>query len=65
MRSRATCSPATSNNFPGDLLGDGYTERLDETKSNFTAAKETFDRSVQIETFKSVLNIGKYRFPYD
>ena len=49
-----------SNNYPGNLFGDEYKTRLGELKIKFSRAKESFDRSIQLETFKAVHGIGEW-----
>ena len=48
-----------SNNYPGNLFGDEYKTRLGELKIKFSRAKESFDRSIQLETFKAIHGIGE------
>ena len=39
--------------YLGFLVGDGYKEKLEAMRKEFTKAKDDFDRSIQLETFKA------------
>ena len=43
---------------PGNLIGDEYSEKLDDFKKEFGRAKESFDRSMQVEVLKAIHGIG-------
>ncbi|KAF7799709.1 hypothetical protein EIP86_010951 [Pleurotus ostreatoroseus] len=47
----------SSSGYIGNLFGDEYKTRLGELKIKFSRAKESFDRSIQLETFKAVHGI--------
>ena len=45
--------------MPGNLLGNEYKTKIDGFKDEFKVKMEIFDRSVSLETFKTVSNIGQ------
>ena len=50
------------DDYPGGLFGDAYQRKLSEVKASFAQAKEAFDRSIQLEMFKAVLDTSEF-FP--
>ena len=45
---------------PGNLIGDEYSQKLDDFKKEFGRAKESFDRSMQVEVLKAIHGIGAF-----
>ena len=44
----------------GNLFLTEYKSKIDEFKADFDSSMRVFDRSVAVETFKAVTNIGEY-----
>ncbi len=49
---------------PGDLIGAEYKEKISKFQKDLVRAKESFDRSVQLEIFAAVDGIGTHAFVY-
>ena len=45
------------------MFGGEYPQKLSELKVEFVKAQQTFDRSVQLETFKAAVENGEHNLP--
>lgn len=48
----------------GDLIGSKYKEEISKLQTHFVRAKESFDRSVLLEVFATIDEIGQHAFVY-
>ena len=44
----------------GNLIGNEYQEKVNDLKTEFEKAKESFDRSIRLEIFKAIRGIGEH-----
>jgi hypothetical protein len=47
-------------NYLGNLFRSEYREKADEFKKELARAKESFDRSIRLETFEAIDGIGGF-----
>ena len=44
----------------GNLIGSKYQEKVDDLKTEFEKARESFDLSLRLEIFKAIHGIGEH-----